>query len=181
MTLERFTRLLDAYGGRIERWPEAERLAARALLGRSADARARAAVAEQLDALLDRISTPAPSDALVARVLATVPARAAVRRPPARRWPRVMVGATGGLAIAASLALWLVHPSAPVAPLGASAIAQLGVFDVPTDALLSDTDLDLGDDAPAFGCDDPALGCDEPALEPARRSGRLSAAKEMPA
>jgi hypothetical protein len=181
MILERFTNLLDVYGGRIERWPAEERHAARALLARSADARARAAAAERLDALLDQVPEPAPSAALVTRVLAAAPARAAVRTLPTRRPWRVLITVGGGAAVAASLALWLLRSPAPGTPLGASAIAQLGVLDMPTDVLLSDADLDLGNEFPAFGCDDPALGCDDATFEPMERSGHLSNLKEMPA
>jgi hypothetical protein len=179
--LERFTHLLDVYGGRLERWPEEERRAARTLLARSADARARAAAAGRLDALLDQIADPAPSAALVARVLAMAPARSAVRKPPVRQPWRVMITVTGGAAIAASLAFWLLRSPAPGTPLGASAIAQLGVLDTPTDVLLSDADLDLGGEVPEFGCDDPTVGCDETTFEPAERSGLIITAKEMPA
>ena len=180
MTLQRFTHLLDAYGGRIDRWPEAERRAAQTLLERSPDARARAGAAARLDDLLDQVPDAAPSAVLVARVLATAPGRPAVRRLPVRHRRRMMLAVTGA-AIAASLALWLVRAPAPDSRLGASAIAQLGVLDVPTDALLLDSDLDLGDDTPAFGCDDPTLGCDESTVESPHRSGQLAAAKEMPA
>jgi hypothetical protein len=179
-TPERFIALLETYGGRTERWPEDERAGALALLERSAEARAQLAAAADLDALLDRVAAPVPAAALTARILATAPRGTAGRtlRPAARR--RAGLVAAGSLAAAASLTFWLVRAPAPGAPLDTDAVALLGVLDVPTDALLSDTGLDLGDDAPAFGCDDPTLGCDaEP--EPADRSGRFSPAKEMPA
>src|SRR5262245_47824403 len=64
MTLARFEELLDAYGGRPERWPDAERDAALALLERSDVARARRDAAGALDALLDRMPVVAPSAAL---------------------------------------------------------------------------------------------------------------------
>jgi hypothetical protein len=175
MTPEHFTRLLDTHGSRLAAWPAHDRAGAQALLARSAGARAQLAAAERLDALLHEVPAHEPSAALAERVLAAAPR---VRR--GRR--AVLAAAAGGLALAASLALWLVRAPAPgrSPSLDANALAQLGVLEVPTDALLSGGYLELDDDAPVFGCDDPSLGCDEPTLVP-ERSGRGTVAKEMPA
>jgi hypothetical protein len=180
MTLERLSLLLDVYGSHVDRWPPADRRAANALLEVSANARTRLVAAQRLDALLDQVAPPLASASLRERVLASAP-RAS--RPAAPRWPSrpMLIAAASGLAMAASLALWLVRAPAPGVPLGSDAIAQLGVFDVPTDALLSDTTLGFGDDTPAFGCDDPALGCDDSVDESSQRSGQLSLQKEAAA
>jgi hypothetical protein len=86
------------------------------------------------------------------------------------------------MAAAAGLAVWLVRTPPTPAPLAPDAVAQLGVFDVPTDDFLSALDLDLDEDTPSFGCDDPTLGCaDAEASEPARRSDRRIVRKEISA
>ena len=181
MTLERLSLLLDVYGSHVDRWPPADRRAAHALLEVSANARTRLAAAQRLDALLDQVAPPLPSAALRERVLARAPG--ARMRQVAPRWRSrpMMIAAASGLAMAASLALWLVRTPAPGVPLGSTALAQLGVLDVPTDALLSDTTLGLGDDTPAFGCDDPALGCDDSIDDSPQRSGQLFLQKEASA
>jgi hypothetical protein len=155
MTPERFTALVEAYGGRPERWPDGEREAALALNARSPEARARCDDASRLDRLLDALPAGVPSPELAARIMAGTPRAASLRR-------RHVGTAAATLALAASLAVWLVRTPTSSSPLAPEAMAQLGVLDVPTDALLSDLDVD--DEAPAFGCDDPSLGCaDEPA------------------
>lgn len=99
MSLDRLKILLDAYGADPRRWPAAERAAAQALLGSSADARTAAHEAGRLDALLDRapVRADAAADpALLAAIIAkTVPAAASRR--PARSWTE---------AFAARFAFW---------------------------------------------------------------------------
>ena len=69
MALERFAALAEAYGGEIDRWPEAERFAALSLAGRSAEARTLLADAHGLDFMLSRFDTaPDPSPGLRERV-----------------------------------------------------------------------------------------------------------------
>jgi hypothetical protein len=180
MTIERLTELLDAYGAQPERWPDGERTAMRALLERSAEARAHLAAAADLDALLDRAVTAAPAPDLAARILAAAPRRTTVPRQAGRRsWPRL--AAVPLLAAAAGLALWLVREPPRPATLAPEVVARLGALDVPTDDLLSSAELGLDDETPSFGCDDPALGCDELDAPPAQRSGRRPIPKEMPA
>jgi hypothetical protein len=183
MTIERFTELACAYGARPERWPDDERSAALALLEGSPDARARLAEASRLDALLDDVPAVPPSADLAARVLAGAPRRATVHRlPQARPAPkRWLAPAALGMAAAAGLAIWLVRMPPVPTPLADDAMAQLGVFDVPTDDFLSALDLDLGDDTPPFGCDDPTVGCADADAEPARRSDRSADSKEISA
>jgi hypothetical protein len=157
MTTERFAALLDAYGADPARWPEAERADARALLERSPQARVRRDAAAALDVLLDRAATAEPSPALAERILAQAPRapRAKVVRLRAR------VAAVVGLAAAASLALWLTQRPGQHQTLGPGAVAQLGEYQTPTDALLSALDPDADDTMPEFGCDDPEVDCDD--------------------
>ena len=71
MDLQRFTALSETYGGRIARWPEAERTAAHALV--DADMRAADVLrhSEALDALLDDWRFEPASTALRDAVLAS--------------------------------------------------------------------------------------------------------------
>lgn len=70
MQLERFRDLVDAYGARPTRWPEAERASAVALLQGSAEAQALLREANRLDQVLDRAPKLEPSAALFGKVLA---------------------------------------------------------------------------------------------------------------
>ena len=89
MNEARLQALIRAHGAASERWPEAEREAARALLARSVAARRMMAEEAALDSLLDTIPAPAPSSALVGRLIAAAP-------PPPPLWR----GWFAGLAIA---------------------------------------------------------------------------------
>ena len=71
MELNRFRRLLDAYGADMRRWPAAERRPAQALLAASVDARCAHAETAALDDRL-RAAHPAVSEASVQRVLGTL-------------------------------------------------------------------------------------------------------------
>ncbi len=76
MTKDRVRTLLAAYGADPERWPAAERAAARQLLPTEPDLAAEYADARAFDSLLDALPSPAPSRAL--RVaLKDIPNRAA--------------------------------------------------------------------------------------------------------
>ncbi len=69
MSFERFAALAEAYGGDVDRWPEAERFAALSLAGRSEKARTLLADAHGLDFVLSRFDTaPDPSSGLRERV-----------------------------------------------------------------------------------------------------------------
>ncbi len=68
MTRERFSALLDAYGGDLRRWPEPSRSGAEVLLARDAAARRQRDQALALDALLDEAPSPLPSRALKHRI-----------------------------------------------------------------------------------------------------------------
>jgi hypothetical protein len=92
MTPERFRRLTEAYGASPERWPAAERDAARALLSaRDPDALAAFADAQALDTLLDTHAVAAPDEALARRIIASAP----VRTIPFWRRPRVWFSGVG--------------------------------------------------------------------------------------
>lgn len=60
MGLERLQQIIEAYGADPARWPQAELVAAEALLARSAEARAALAEARTLDAALDVWKAPLP-------------------------------------------------------------------------------------------------------------------------
>lgn len=97
MTLDRLLALIAAYGGKPAKWPAAERAAAEALLARSPEARAALAEAEPLDTLLDAVPALAPSPALRAAVLASMPQTARPGR--GSRWQglRDLLGEFGAL------------------------------------------------------------------------------------
>ncbi|SNB51068.1 hypothetical protein SAMN07250955_10128 [Arboricoccus pini] len=104
ITLERLSAILDAYGSRAYRWPEAERDAALDLLAHSPTARARRNAAAELDAVLDilDIDDAAASPALRKAVLSAAP------RPRSRFLPRF---SAARMALAASLVLGIVAGS----------------------------------------------------------------------
>lgn len=79
MNLERFKQLADAWGADLRRWPESERAAAQALLGRDADARALLNRAAEFDAVLDAHVVVPPGARLTQAVLAGAPAVARPR------------------------------------------------------------------------------------------------------
>jgi anti-sigma factor RsiW len=110
MTPQRVSDLIAAYGAAPEKWPQAERAEALAVLERTPALRAELAQMAALDAALNRWPAPAlqlDAVALSAYVSATPRPRAAARRPLFRlpsflAWPN-----TAGLA-AAALAGFLV-------------------------------------------------------------------------
>lgn len=73
MSRQRLAEIVEAFGASPERWPEAERRAAEALVARSADARALVAEARELDAMLDMAPAAEASPLLAARILAARP------------------------------------------------------------------------------------------------------------
>ncbi|SAL72515.1 hypothetical protein AWB68_04279 [Caballeronia choica] len=116
MTPERFRHLADAYGASIERWPEAERAAARALIARG-DGGALAALAEAgaLDVFLAAHAVEAPEPALIRRIVDRANPR------PVWKSPRVWFSGAGFIGVGA----------AGVAA-GALAISMLGAASAPT-------------------------------------------------
>lgn len=73
MTLERLQQLTEAYGARPERWPEAERAAALALIASDPGARRLADEAVKVDRLLDESASAPVTRALEERILAQLP------------------------------------------------------------------------------------------------------------
>lgn len=74
MTMDRFQALLDAYGADPDRWPDAERDAARAFLAGNDAATTALNSAAELDALIAPAAINAvPSDMLTARLLRALP------------------------------------------------------------------------------------------------------------
>ncbi len=105
MTMTRFGALAEAYGGDLDRWPEAERGAARALLAASDAARTALAAAQHFDAALACLPAPPPAPArLRAAVAALKPAAAPPRRAVILRVPPQMALLGRGVAMAAATA-----------------------------------------------------------------------------
>jgi hypothetical protein len=121
--LTRLRDILDAYGGDPDRWPDADRAPALALLARSADARRLCDEALRLDAALDLLPAAAPSADLEERIVAAArhtpqaaplpPGIASLdearRRRDAGGAPRrrLLLAAALPLAAAAAFALWI--------------------------------------------------------------------------
>ena len=168
VSLERLHDLLDCYGADPARWPDDEREAALALLARSPEARHHRDEVARLDRALDLAPVDPPSSALATRILAAAP-----RRDPDRfGW---VIALAAPLAAAAGVVFWLVHAAPPTtSAVDANAVAELSVYETPTDALLSDSD--IVDAAPSVGCTDGGLGCLELRLPSSRRdAGRIRA------
>ena len=110
MTPERFSTLVDAYGGDPKRWPDAERAAALAYLEREPAARILVDDALRLDALIDRLQPvvatldPRRITALAAATAQEQPAEVIVFKPRAHRprfgwaWARAGALAAAGIA-----------------------------------------------------------------------------------
>jgi len=174
VTPERLAELLDAYGAAPDRWPEAERDAARRLIATSAVDRDRWAAAVELDRLLDALPAEEVSPRLARRVLETAPRRSAARL--LRRTLAVAVP----LAAAAAVTLWLAIGRGPVrtaATARDTAVGKMAVgeYGSPTDYLLGAYGVDVYATVPSFGCADSTLGCPEVGdTEKGRQSGRRS-------
>ena len=90
MTPERFSTLVEAYGGDPARWPAAERASARDYLARTPAARAEIEAALRLDALLDRLAVPASQPDVAALVAVATRARQEPPQAPAQRAAQVV-------------------------------------------------------------------------------------------
>jgi len=110
MTPDRFRTLIDAYGASPDRWPEAERDAARLFMIREPRARLWLNEAAALDDLLDLAKTPLSDEGTqraVQRAMAQAPTGSSVVPFP-RRVRRIPVAMAAGLGLAACLAgAWL--------------------------------------------------------------------------
>ena len=111
MSPDRFRALIDAYGASPERWPEAERDAARRFMAYEPRTRQWLNEAAELDGMLDRLKTPQLDEGTqraVARAMEQAPGTDAVvvKLPHrARHFPMAMAA---GLGLAACLAgAWL--------------------------------------------------------------------------
>jgi len=168
----RLRQILDAYGARPERWPEAERAAARALLASSPAARAAQADAARLDALLDAApAPPAPPAELAARIVAAARPRARVVS--LRRAAAVVVP----LAAAAGLVLWLQHRAPSPGRASAADLALAARLDdvaTPSDDLLDTSDAWAADTTPTWGCATGELGCPDLPTATGRQSRRTT-------
>jgi len=105
MTASRFRALCEAYGGSIERFPEAERQAARELMMREPALRAALHAESELDQLFAAGEAPVLSDALL-RKLESLPDRSPQKQPFPLK-PRSFWLPAVGWAVAAGFGLWL--------------------------------------------------------------------------
>jgi hypothetical protein len=138
MTYERFEYLVDAYGGDLRRWPDAEREAARALRDADRGGGVWVRVADGLDALLDAAPRPAPSHALREAVIASA-AGAGLRG--RRRGPGPLAWLSG--------AGWAAAACAGVV-FGINLTSHL-TADVQADAVLYQASLTSADDTEVLG------------------------------
>jgi hypothetical protein len=130
MTVDEFTRLADAWGGDVERWPEATRLAAQTLAS-TPEGAAILKAASELDEAIAHLA-PDIADERVGRAMFAVIntiAMPAAAKPPRRRWfatPGLtwLVPATGfacaaflGVSLATRLPVDLTHRPADAAAL----------------------------------------------------------------
>ncbi len=177
MSLARLRALLDAYGANPDRWPPEERDAGRALLAHSPQAQRWRDASAQLDAFLDLAPADVASPALIERILAVTPGRGGAeiattsthmpRSAPARPSRRATwrspawryAGAALPLAAAAALVLWLLATPSRTPERTDVMIAELGMYDAPTDALLAVPGVEALDSVPSFGCTGTGLGC----------------------
>ncbi len=91
MTIDRFDELASAYGASIFLWPADEQAAANALAAASPEAQAVLAREKALDSAMDAWEAPAPSEALMAKILgdaAEVSAAAPLAAPAPRAEPK---------------------------------------------------------------------------------------------
>lgn len=97
MRIARFIHLAEAHGGDLERWPAAERDAARELLGWSDEARRALEEAQALDVWLDRAAPAVDAERverLATRIEAALDRRDPVPAPPGWSVPRLWPAAT---------------------------------------------------------------------------------------
>jgi hypothetical protein len=137
MTLRRFQRMADSYGAALQRWPDASRAAAEALLQVSAEARRLLAEARALDEMLQAASTRNDAarwsrggqaaalarlrSGVAARIAAPMPRQPSAERPLGqtlramfahRRWVGMATGS--GFAVVAGLVIGSLYAPAPV-------------------------------------------------------------------
>ena len=86
MNEDRFEHLLEAYGTRLNAWPEAEREPARALMAQSSRLQSLWREADRLDAFLDSYRAPMASAALRETVIASAVGAGLRSRRPSRTW-----------------------------------------------------------------------------------------------
>jgi len=142
MTFERFDELASTYGAAMDLWPAAEKAAAEALAATSTEAQDALARERALDDVMNTWEAPAPSEALMARILGDA-AEVSAAAPVAEAAPRVepekpslfsrLFGGMGWRpagALAACLAIAVVAtqtgktPSTPAAPTEAQLAQQ---------------------------------------------------------
>jgi hypothetical protein len=112
MDAARFRRLCDAYGGRIDRWPDAVQADA-ALFAETTEGRRLISAACKLDAMLDRYRVVRPARQLEARIIARAQAPRGLLALLRSRWAGlglVGVGLAGAATGALAMTLVLTAP-----------------------------------------------------------------------
>lgn len=140
MNAERLDQLIKAYGADRRRWPDAERVAAEALMAAEPDAARPLFEARQIDAVLDASPRPVVSAALRDRVIASALAAGLTPKRARAAWDR--------------LVLWLGAGWAAAACAGVIAGANLSLHltaDARADAILYQATLDGMDDTELLG------------------------------
>ena len=134
MTSERFAALADAYGGEIGRWPEGERLAARAYLQAHPEARPILLRQAGLDEALGAWTVSRPTASLAAAIARDVLGRQTLFRR-LRVW---LSGAGAAAALAGGVAagMSLVAMPAPPSEYRTRGLYELQILGVPLNATL---------------------------------------------
>jgi hypothetical protein len=131
MSVRRFRDLAETYGGALERWPAAERRAARELLLREPSLRGVLVAESELDRLLAEGEGDAVSASLLAR-LDAIPERSPQKQPFPLKARSLLVPALGW-AVAAGVGLWLgTAVEAPDLDRAAAQQVEAGEADEPT-------------------------------------------------
>ena len=159
----RLEEVLDAYGASPQRWPENEREELLTFVEGSARARSLVETAARLDDWMDAASPmDGPSPDLADRIVAA--ANSPSRRSSSKNW---RWAAVIPLAAAAALALWIQNTNIPAPePAQELALAELGIYETPTDILLEVDGFDPLTGVPSYDCNESDLGCLELETDP---------------
>ncbi len=131
MTPTRFAALAEAYGGRIETWPEAEQDAALAYLVENPASEALLTAQTALDSVLAAWTVPGPGAALAGRIVSSVGRGNALARR-LKLWVSGL-GAAAALASGIAVGVTLVGVTPPASSQYSGRFYQLTVLGAPLD------------------------------------------------